>query len=412
MDVDVPSAPAEAEAEEDLFAGEWGDPLFAADCNLVREHFPSAEAFLGDADLHKLTFHALCARLSLTFSQPLVDRHKDALSRWLTVYVRAKSAHDARQTGAARKKALGEYQWPLLLDEPKINIFNNKNKGIAKRAANAKEPAPAASSSSRGKAEPVGPSGCTAALAAFMDLEAGAVATRAEATKFILKYSRAQTLVDDEKRTITLDPALKKLFGPSRKTLSIPHLSRMLAKHFKGTTEGKVASKARKRKKPASEGGGTAKRTRLPQPMRLSDPLFALMGRQRRYMSRPQVIKGLWKYIKAHTLQDPQDGRQILCDDTLREVMQVDRISMMEMNKTLTVHLQKVKLDEMLDEDREVFTEAVHADRRQKEKEDREAEAAKAAGPPSSASASSSSSAPAAEAKEVASSTSEMPPPP
>jgi upstream activation factor subunit UAF30 len=285
---------------------------------------------------------------------------------------------------------------------------------MAKRAANAKDPAPASSSSSRGKGEPVGPSGCTAALAAFMGVGVSTVTTRAEATKFILEYSRARTLVDDEKRIITLDPALKELFGHSRKTLSTPHLSRMLAKHFKGA-EGKVASKARKRKKPAGEGGGPAKRTRLPQPMRLSDPLFALMGRQRRYMSRPQVIKGLWKYIKAQNLQDPQDGRQILCDDTLREVMQVDRISMMEMNKTLTVHLQKVKLDEMLDEDREVFTEAVHADRRQKEKEDKEAEAAKAAkaaGPPSaSASATSSSSSSSSAPAVPPTTTTEMPPP-
>jgi len=34
-------------------------------------------------------------------------------------------------------------------------------------------------------------------------------------------------------------------------------------------------------------------------------------------MSRPQLTKQLWVYIKANGLQDPNDGRNIIPDDRL-----------------------------------------------------------------------------------------------
>jgi upstream activation factor subunit UAF30 len=37
-------------------------------------------------------------------------------------------------------------------------------------------------------------------------------------------------------------------------------------------------------------------------------------------MSRPEVVKKIWDYVKANGLQDPNDKRYILCDDSLRPV--------------------------------------------------------------------------------------------
>jgi chromatin remodeling complex protein RSC6 len=37
-------------------------------------------------------------------------------------------------------------------------------------------------------------------------------------------------------------------------------------------------------------------------------------------LSRPQVVKKIWQYIKARDLQDPADKRQIRCDDKLQLV--------------------------------------------------------------------------------------------
>ncbi len=59
-------------------------------------------------------------------------------------------------------------------------------------------------------------------------------------------------------------------------------------------------------------------------------------------LSRPQVVKQLWKYIKGNELQDPADKRQILCDDKLHAVFKQDKINMFSMNKLLGSHLYPV----------------------------------------------------------------------
>ena len=57
-------------------------------------------------------------------------------------------------------------------------------------------------------------------------------------------------------------------------------------------------------------------------------------------MSRPQVVKRLWEYIKEHNLQDPMDKRSIICDDKLRAVFNRDRVDMFKMNKILSTHVK------------------------------------------------------------------------
>ncbi len=59
-------------------------------------------------------------------------------------------------------------------------------------------------------------------------------------------------------------------------------------------------------------------------------------------LSRPQVVKKLWDYIKGHELQDPSDKRQILCDDKLQAVFKQDKINMFSMNKLLGSQLYPI----------------------------------------------------------------------
>jgi chromatin remodeling complex protein RSC6 len=56
-------------------------------------------------------------------------------------------------------------------------------------------------------------------------------------------------------------------------------------------------------------------------------------------MSRPQVVKKLWEYIKANELQDPADKRQIRCDEKLQAVFRQNKVNMFSMNKSLGNHL-------------------------------------------------------------------------
>ncbi|AEO67892.1 8687ac1b-4bde-48d6-a832-3bba10d64f39 [Thermothielavioides terrestris] len=85
-----------------------------------------------------------------------------------------------------------------------------------------------------------------------------------------------------------------------------------------------------------SDGGDKPKRKAgggFQKPFILSDPLAELCGESQ--LSRPQVVQRLWKYIKGNNLQDPNDGRQILCDEKMRAVFKQDKVTMFTMNKLL-----------------------------------------------------------------------------
>lgn len=53
-------------------------------------------------------------------------------------------------------------------------------------------------------------------------------------------------------------------------------------------------------------------------------------------LSRPQVVKKLWDHIKANNLQDPQDKREILCDQSMQQLFGVTRLNMFKMNKLIS----------------------------------------------------------------------------
>ncbi|KAJ3514796.1 hypothetical protein NLJ89_g2165 [Agrocybe chaxingu] len=92
-----------------------------------------------------------------------------------------------------------------------------------------------------------------------------------------------------------------------------------------------------KKKKKSSSGakGGFAKE------FALSPPLAALLQIEK--LSRPQVVKQLWVYIKGNDLQNPQNKREIMCDHNLRAVFGVDKIDMFRMNKVLGSHLHEIE---------------------------------------------------------------------
>lgn len=71
--------------------------------------------------------------------------------------------------------------------------------------------------------------------------------------------------------------------------------------------------------------------------MGLSEPLVEMLGVSR--LSRPQTVKKIWEYVKARDLQDPEDKRQIRCDDAMRAVFKTDRVHMFTMNKLLNQNL-------------------------------------------------------------------------
>ncbi|KAJ7350450.1 hypothetical protein DFH08DRAFT_923569 [Mycena albidolilacea] len=92
-------------------------------------------------------------------------------------------------------------------------------------------------------------------------------------------------------------------------------------------------------KKKSSEGGSA--KGGFAKPYLLSEPLAAVLGAES--LSRPQVVKQLWAYIKANELQNPENKREIICDPALRPVFNVDKIDMFKMNKVLGQHLHEME---------------------------------------------------------------------
>ena len=76
----------------------------------------------------------------------------------------------------------------------------------------------------------------------------------------------------------------------------------------------------------------------LQQPLQPSQDLAAVVGEGT--MARGEVVSKVWEYIKAHKLQNPKDGREILADDKLKKVFGKDKVTMFEMNKFLAAHLK------------------------------------------------------------------------
>ncbi len=80
-----------------------------------------------------------------------------------------------------------------------------------------------------------------------------------------------------------------------------------------------------------------AKPNALQQPLQPSAELAAVVGEGK--MARGEVVSKVWVYIKAHKLQNPDDGREILADDKLQKVFGKPKVTMFEMNKFLAQHL-------------------------------------------------------------------------
>src|SRR3954453_5810205 len=95
-------------------------------------------------------------------------------------------------------------------------------------------------------------------------------------------------------------------------------------------------ARAAKTPSPHSTGAGggdgsKAVRGGIAQPVTPSPELGAIVGMAP--LSRAELTKRVWAYIKAHELQDAQDQRQIHADAPLQKVLGRDQVSMFEMTK-------------------------------------------------------------------------------
>ncbi|MBS7457314.1 SWIB/MDM2 domain-containing protein [Coralloluteibacterium stylophorae] len=78
-------------------------------------------------------------------------------------------------------------------------------------------------------------------------------------------------------------------------------------------------------------GGGLAR------PVKPSAELAKITGPDP--LPRSEIVSKMWDYIKKKDLQNPQNKREILADDTLRPIFGADKVTMFEMNKLISKHV-------------------------------------------------------------------------
>ncbi|OQS06877.1 hypothetical protein THRCLA_01092 [Thraustotheca clavata] len=201
--------------------------------------------------------------------------------------------------------------------------------------------------------------------------------SRPQLVKKMWDYIRENGLQDpNDKRTILLDETLKGVF--KRDSFTMFTMNKFLKRHVKKESdlpaggwddivrdgdsseedEAKTAEKERKKAAKAARKSANAKEkaekpkrtpaapnTGINAPLMLSKELTEILGEST--LSRPQVVKRLWAYIKENELQNPENKQEIMCNDRLTALFGEDKVTMFSMNKLLKPHfLGKAKLPE------------------------------------------------------------------
>ncbi len=82
----------------------------------------------------------------------------------------------------------------------------------------------------------------------------------------------------------------------------------------------------------------TKARGGIAQQVTPSPELGAIVGKEP--LTRAELTKRVWDYIKSHDLQDANDRRQINPDAALKKVLGNNQVSMFEMTKLINQHVK------------------------------------------------------------------------
>ncbi|MGC2596031.1 MAG: type I DNA topoisomerase [Rhabdochlamydiaceae bacterium] len=110
--------------------------------------------------------------------------------------------------------------------------------------------------------------------------------------------------------------------------------------YVKKTKKGKFGKK-KEEEAPEKKAGGKAKKKAAPRKqtaLKLSKELEEIVDAKE--LSRPEVVKKVWDYIKKHQLQDPKNKRLIVPDEKLSKVLGGKKpIDMMKLAGLLSKHI-------------------------------------------------------------------------
>lgn len=168
---------------------------------------------------------------------------------------------------------------------------------------------------------------------------------RTQVVKKIWEYIKEQNLQDPkDKRKILLDDKLKTIFTAP---LTMFTMNKQLSRHV--MSSGEAASPSERRSAPKSDrpakkakkasGSGQKGLTGFNRPVRLTEELAELTGTSQ--MSRPDLMKWIYAYVKTNDLQDKSDKRYAVCDEKLRALLGEDRFQLFSFQKLVNRHILK-----------------------------------------------------------------------
>ena len=79
------------------------------------------------------------------------------------------------------------------------------------------------------------------------------------------------------------------------------------------------------KKKRGGGGGLTAQKE-------ISSEMAKFLGKQDRLAARTEIVKAIWAYVRENNLQNPTDKREIILDDTLKQLFPCDRFTMVSVS--------------------------------------------------------------------------------
>ncbi|TKV91199.1 hypothetical protein SEVIR_9G078600v4 [Setaria viridis] len=176
---------------------------------------------------------------------------------------------------------------------------------------------------------------------------------RTEVVKKLWAYIREHNLQDQSnKRKILPDERLRKIFNVN--SIDMFQMNKALTKHiWPLNSEGPVSPdrstpKEKPQKRDRNEGkkqkgGSSGAGSGLLVPLQLSNDLVKFIGTGESMLSRSDVVKRMWEYIKENNLQDPSDRRKIICDEKLKDLLQVESFNGFTVSKLLAPHFTKTK---------------------------------------------------------------------
>jgi upstream activation factor subunit UAF30 len=185
--------------------------------------------------------------------------------------------------------------------------------------------------------------------------------SRTQVVKQLWVYIRENDLQDPQnRRKILCDDKLRSVFR--KDSIDMFEMNKVLSNHILRLENGNVVSEdsepkskrqkqekkgledsesKSKRQKQEKKDGGRGKSSGFCSPLPLSDALVTFLGTGESQLSRAEVVKRIWGYIKDKNLQDPSDKRRIVCDMKLRELFGCDTFNGFGVTKLLTTHFMK-----------------------------------------------------------------------